>query len=70
MRAIGGKLWGWLWKALSWRVTIPRLCWRAPLGVILAILIVGFTGTGFVMHQTSRPLFCLSCHEMTMPVNA
>lgn len=69
MRAIATRAWRRIKAVLTRRLVIPWVCWRVPLGVILAIVVAGATGTGVVMHETSRPLFCLSCHEMGMPVN-
>jgi nitrate/TMAO reductase-like tetraheme cytochrome c subunit len=69
MRAIARKLWGWSKAVLRWRVRLPLLRFRLPLWVILAVLIVLFGSVDFAMHETSRPLFCLSCHEMGMPVS-
>ena len=68
MKAIGGKLRGWLWAALRLRLRIPLCQPRVPVWAVLAILVVVIGGTDVAMHETSRPLFCLSCHEMGLPV--
>ena len=68
MRAIGRRLWGWVAAVFRWRVRIPLFRPRIPLGIILAVLVVVFGGAGIAMHETSRPIFCLSCHEMGTPV--
>ena len=40
-----------------------RLLWRRKL-IVVAVCVLGIAGMAVMIHQTSRPLFCKSCHEM------
>ncbi|MBM3502088.1 MAG: hypothetical protein FJX74_25835, partial [Armatimonadetes bacterium] len=43
-------------RVLAW-------AWRHK-PVVLGLVVLGLVGLAFMMHQTSGPAFCGSCHEM------
>jgi len=68
MTAIASRIWGRLKALLQWRFCLPVVGWAVPVGAILVGLVVALLGLTVAAHETSRPLFCLSCHEMGLPV--
>jgi len=68
MKSACARTWPYLQAALRCPLRVPFTRWSVPVGAIVVGAVVLAGGTGIAIRETEKPLFCISCHEMGMPV--